>query len=199
MKTLFIPLIKPINEIPELKDIPKEIFIAYTIQYQELAEKIKAKLEKSHKILGFQQVLGCSILKAKNILLIGSGRFHALQLALQGSKVYIYEQGKIIKIGDNEIEKLKSRKKLALSKFYSSSRIGIIVSLKSGQEHLDQALELQKNLEKQGKKAYILISNNINLLDLENFQLPVYINTACPGLSLDSGDIINISDLSPGD
>jgi len=192
MKTLFIPLIKPLNKVPELNNIPKEIFIAYSIQYKELASRIKEKLGK--RVKGFQQVLGCTKLETKYpILLIGSGKFHALNLALQGNQVYIYEQGKITRIDDKELEKLKIRKKIALSKFYSAERIGILVSLKPGQEHLDKAIKLQASLKKQGKQAFIFIANNLNLFELENFQLDSWVNTACPGLELDAA-IINIQD-----
>lgn len=184
----------------ELKKLPERIFLAYSAQYKKLAEKLKKRLGKSgRKVAGIKQVLGCTKIKSKvPILLIGSGRFHALNLALQGNTVYVSEGNNIKKLESNEIEKIKSRKKVALLKFYSSGKIGILVSIKPGQESLDTAVVLREKLEKKGKKARIFITDNINTNELENYSIPVWINTACPGIILDdlsSSKILNIDDL----
>ena len=92
MKTLFIPIKSKLSfnkkDILETsKKLPINIVITYSIQYKELAINIKKILAKKHKILLFSQVLGCSILNlpksTEAILLIGSGKFHALSLALE--------------------------------------------------------------------------------------------------------------------
>ncbi len=56
---------------------------------------------------------------------------------------------------------------------------------KPGQFKLDEALKLKK---KTNKKAYIFLADNITEEELENFNLPIYINTACP--RIDSGKVI---------
>ena len=98
MKTLFIPAKTKykINKSKILlisKKLPKNIAIAYSIQYQEQAMEIKQLLSSSHNITKFIQVLGCSKpVIAKNtqaILLIGDGRFHATSLALE-TKLPVY-------------------------------------------------------------------------------------------------------------
>ena len=81
MKVLYLETKKKTAENIDLDSsgLPKELFLAYSIQYKQIAEQIKSILEKRKtKISGFQQVLGCSKLNPSSaILLIGSGRFHA--------------------------------------------------------------------------------------------------------------------------
>ena len=49
--------------------------------------------------------------------------------------------------------------------------------------------------EKQGKQAYIFISNNIDINQFENFSINSWVNTACSGLVIDNTSVINISEL----
>jgi len=188
-----------------LSNLPKELFLVYSIQYKSLAINIKKQLiNKGVKVKGFKQVLGCSKLKSNYpILLIGSGRFHALNLALQNSlPIYIYNianTGKITEFDEKELEEIKTNKKAALNKFFLSNKIGILVSTKPGQQKLKQAQELKKEIEKKypEKRCFIFISNNINTNEFENFQIPVFINTACLGLAYDSNKILNSEDIRP--
>jgi diphthamide biosynthesis enzyme Dph1/Dph2-like protein len=182
----------------ELGKLPKEIFLAYSIQYKKSAGNIKKKLEKLGKdIRGFKQVLGCSELNTKfPILLIGSGSFHALNLLLQDNEVYILEQRKIIQLPKNEIKKLKNKRKVAITRFLSYKKIGILVSYKPGQENLAFALPFKKKLQKKykDKQFRIFIADNINIQELENYDIDSWINTSCPSLSFDSR-IISIREL----
>ena len=175
--------------------LPEKIFLAYSIQYKNLAEKIKKKLQEiGKKVEGFRQVLGCTKLKTKvPILLVGSGKFHAIQLALQGNEVYILEE-QIKKLDEKEIEEIKNKRKSAIIKFLAANKIGILVSIKPGQYNLKKALFLQKKLEKEGKECFVFIADNINIEELENYDIESWLNTACPALSFDSR-IVNIEDL----
>ena len=202
MKTLFIEarrkgLVLAENIKYFIKSLDS-LSILYSIQYKSLAEEFKQEAKKQgKKILAFQQVLGCSNPKVKGtIVLIGSGRFHAVNLASRlGLPIYIIEGDKIEKITAEEIKKMQAKKKTALLKFYSSDSIGIIASTKPGQTKIREAEKLKKSLEAKGKKVYLFVADNINLAELENFPLPIYINTACPGLTLDSSKILNIEDI----
>ncbi len=197
MRVMFIEAKRKLNDAENINfdALPKQVFLAYSIQYKKLAEKVRKKLGK--RVVGFSQVLGCSQLKSKHpILLIGSGRFHALQLALQGNMVYILED-KIRKLQEKEVEKFKARRKTALSRFLFSSKIGILVSYKPGQEKLESALKLKRKLKKQGKDATLFLADNININELENYDIESWVNTACPALLLDSlkTRILNIEEL----
>jgi len=196
MKLLFIESKKKLNlDLAEIdfSMLPKEIFIAYSVQFKELAEKIKAKLDK--RVKGFQQVLGCSVLKSEYpILLVGSGKFHALNLALKGNSLYILEGAKIAKLDEKEVEKIKAKRKAALSRFYSAQKVGILVSTKPGQENLNNAVKLRKELAKKGKTAAIFIADNINLEELENYPINSWVNASCQALTFDAR-IVSIQEL----
>lgn len=202
MKTIFIParIKSEINKkkISQLK-LPKNIAIAYSIQYSETASRIREILSKKHKITSFVQVLGCSKPNfPKNtdaILLISSGKFHAISLAIETNlPVYILESDKLRKISDEEIDLLKKRKKSSYLKFLNSEKIGVLISTKSGQENLKKSLSLTWKK----KQFYYFLGNEINSKEFENFpEIQSWINTACPRLDFDNS-IINISDLNSG-
>jgi diphthamide biosynthesis enzyme Dph1/Dph2-like protein len=75
-----------------------------------------------------------------------------------------------------------------------NSKVGLIISLKKGQYFKDWK-KIKEKLEKKGKKVYVFETENINLQELDNFPLNIYINTACSGLSLDSDKIVNLRDV----
>jgi diphthamide biosynthesis enzyme Dph1/Dph2-like protein len=198
MKTLFIEAKKKNIEanLKELDNLPDTIYIVYSIQYKKLAEEIKNQLNDK-KIIGFSQILGCSEIKTSaDILLIGQGRFHALNLArTSGKEVYIFDNYSINKINKEEIAKENQKERGKYLKFLSSSNIGIIISIKSGQNNMNIAEKLKQKLEKQGKEVFLFLADTLNLSELENFPVDIFINTACPGLSLDSSMIINYKDI----
>jgi len=204
MKTLFIEAkrknLKLGENIKRFISTLGKISILFSIQYKDLAEQFKKEAEKQHKkVLCCIQVLGCSNpqLEVSTVVLVGSGRFHAVNIALRtGLPIYIIGENSISQISQGEIEELQKRKKIALSKFYMADKVGIIISTKPGQNKIKEALKLKEKLEKQDKQVYLFITDNISLSELENFPLSIYINTACPGLSLDSNKIINYEDLA---
>lgn len=201
MKVLFIESkIKNLNrdlDKSEISKLPKKLLLAYSIQYKDLALLVKKQLELNNfKITNFQQVLGCSKIQTKEpILLIGQGRFHALNLYLQAPEVFVLENNKITKIPEEEIEKAKSKKKAALLKFLSANNIGILISTKPGQENLNLAIKIKEKLEKKSKQVFLFMSNNIDISQFENFPIDSWVNTACSGLANDNPKIINYQDI----
>ena len=147
------------------------------------------------EIEGFRQVLGCSDIKAKApILLIGSGRFHAISLALKNNRVYILENDVIVKLDGKETKKIKAKRRAAFSRFLAADSIGILVSCKPGQENLSKALRLREKIRRGGKLAYLFLSDNIYLNELENYNIESWLNTSCPVLSFDA-KILNLDEL----
>lgn len=202
MKYLFIPVEYKLNldksEIKKLLNkIPNKIILIYTSQYKKIAQEIKQFLKKD--ILGFQQVLGCTKLKpnkkAKAILYIGSGMFHPVSIA-RTTKLPVYtfypETNSLNKISKEQIEKLNKKQKACYLNYVNSDKIGILISIKPGQNRLKKAISLKKQIK--NKKSYLFIGNNLNLNEIENFNIKSWINTACPRLDLDN-KIINYSDL----
>jgi diphthamide biosynthesis enzyme Dph1/Dph2-like protein len=200
---MFIPakINSDINEhkISNLK-LPKEIAIAYSIQYKEIAERIKSILSKNHKITDLIQVLGCSKPKfskeTKAILLISSGKFHAISIAAETNlPVYVLESDELRKISSEEVASLQNKKKAAYMRFLNAEKVGMLISTKLGQERLKQAISAKNKLK---KKSYLFISNNIDIKEFENFpDINSWLNTACPRMDFDSS-IFNLSDLNSG-
>ncbi len=215
-KILFAPVKVKLNlddkKIIEIsKKLPKNIAIAYSVQYRDIALQIKKilSLKAKKKITKFTQVLGCSIPAFKTslekstqgIFLITDGEFHAVSLAMEtGIPVYTPAMpsfSKINKVSEKEIEDLRKKKKASYMKFLNADKVGILVSIKPGQQHLKKALSFKKRLK--DKKAYIFLADNIDTKELENFpDIDVWVNTACPRIDFniaDSVKIINLKDI----
>ena len=63
-------------------------------------------------------------------------------------------------------------------------------------EALQLLADLKEKLEKEGKSVYLFLTDEINVNQLPNFNfIEVWVNTACPGLDLDSNKIINMEKL----
>ncbi|MEK6757967.1 MAG: diphthamide synthesis protein [Nanoarchaeota archaeon] len=199
IKTLFIPAkskqkinSEKISEIS--KSLPKNLAIAYSVQYQDIAVNIKKILSETHEITNFIQVLGCSNPKLEKktqaILLISDGKFHAVSLALATKlPVYLLSNNKLEKISETEVHNLEKRQKSAYLKYLHADKVGILVSTKPGQQNLRKAIELKNQMK--NKKSYIFLSNNINTTEFENFQIDSWVNTACPRMDLNNGLVLN--------
>jgi len=188
IKTLFIPTQKKLKanklKILEIsKQLPKNIAIAYSVQFKNLANEIKKILSKNHNITKTIQVLGCSNPKFQ---------IHAISLAIETNlPIYILEKDKLNKISNKDIQKLEKKQKVAYLKFLNADKIGILISTKPGQQNLKNAIELKKKLN--DKKSYLFIANNLNISEFENFDINSWINTACPRMDMIDNRIININ------
>lgn len=211
-----------INDI--LNRLPNKIIIASTIQYLEFAGDLKSFLEKKGKIIKTvkgrhsvydMQMLGCDILELEDsqieeiedgdvdaFLYIGDGVFHPKAFLIKFDKpVFRFNPltEKLEEIKSEEIEKLLKRQKGALLKFLTSTDIGVLITTKTGQHHLDKAQELKKKYP--DKNFYFLVDNTIDFASLENFPfVECFVNTACPRIGYDDSikitkPIINADDV----
>lgn len=209
METIFIESKSTAEIMPVVKKIldklPDKIGIVTTIQHLYKINEVEKFLEENgrHPIIG-GQILGCDATAAKKIkdkvnafLYIGSGEFHPIHVALEtGKKVYIANpiSGGTSEINDQDLEKIKKSDKVALSKFMFAKEIGILVTIKPGQENLKKAVELKNKLK--DKNSYIFIADTINFQEFENFNfIECWVNTACPRIKQDRKDIINLEDV----
>ncbi len=150
------------------------------------------------------QVLGCDAYhdafdknifdEADALLYIGDGLFHpkALLLAQRERRekidVVIWDpvSSKMRILTFDEVKAQVNRTKANLKRFISAQTIGIMVTVKPGQQYLEQAKELKKGLESQGKKAYIFIDDLLKTEQFENYPfIDAWVNTACPRIGLD--------------
>lgn len=205
MKVAFIAARSAISfsfEKIKAKQLPNSIALVSTVQFLNLLPKLKQFLEKHGKkviIKGNGQILGCNTINATSIqdkvqcfLYIGSGKFHPLAIAMSlkhPKPIFLLNPNtnEFSRLNEKDVAQALAKKKTAKIKFLGAKTIGILVSTKPGQEKLKQAEKLKEKLKKQGKKVYIFIANDIDLNQFENFpQVEAWINTACPGLSLEN-------------
>jgi len=199
MKLLFIPAIskQKLNKsnLQKLKKLPKNLAIAYSIQYINIAKQIQKELSKSHNITKFTQVLGCSQPRfpksTKAILLITDGKFHTTGLAIESNlPLYTYNNIGVNQITKLEIKDFQKKQKASYLKYLHSNNIGVFISTKPGQQNLNKALQFKKNNK---KKSYLFIANNLNTSEFENFpQIQSWVNTACRRMDINDLRIINV-------
>jgi 2-(3-amino-3-carboxypropyl)histidine synthase len=215
MKTIFIEA-KYSGEIDlskiKLEELPEKICLVTTVQFVDYLSDIKKYLEKKGKNIfigkGKQvysgQILGCeqsSALelneKADAYLYIGDGYFHPIGIALKTKKdVFIFNplSNEFKRLEKEEIEKIEKKRIGMLNRFYNSKEIGVIVSIKPGQNNLKKAKELKKKFP--DKNFYFILFDNVEHSGLENFNfIECWVNTACPRIEEDI-KVLNIDDLN---
>ena len=201
----------PTALLKNFKKLPEKIGLISTIQFSDFLKEVKKKLEKTGKnvfLNGTGMILGCNAAsalavesKVQAFLYIGSGKFHLIQMALsltEQKKIFTYNPltEEFSEISWNEVEKFKMRKKAFKVRFLSADNIGLLVSTKWGQLHLDQALKFKEKSEKKNKKVYVFLFDEFQEEQMENWpEIKSWVNTACPGIGLDSsvawiGDVI---------
>ena len=176
--------------------LPKNIGLVTTVQFLDFVDEIKKYLEINGKGIFIDkikqkyegQLLGCDIGGAEKIkdevdafLYIGTGKFHPLGIALNVDKeVFCYEPINAIlsKIHKSEVEMYNKKRRSAYMKFLETEEIGILVSLKPGQNNFRKAVELKKQLK--DKNCYIFVFDTLDFNQIENFPfIQCWVNTAC--------------------
>lgn len=206
MKVLFIEAKSKNNVSEDLLNklkLPKKIALVSTIQQLETLKEIKEYLEKKgHSVLIGGQVIGCNVInvfKVKDgvdcILYIGSGEFHPIEVARKTGKKVIKLNpftNIISEIDEQEVKDYEKKIRGKLAKFYNSKKIGIIVSLKPGQQLLWKAEKFVK--DHKDKECFIFVTNDVRKEELENFNdIKYWVNTACSRIELPG--VISIDDI----
>ncbi|MBI2662680.1 diphthamide synthesis protein [Candidatus Woesearchaeota archaeon] len=162
------------------------------------------------------QLLGCDVFTGNlklhddvdSYLYIGDGKFHPLAL-LHGQRDLVKEDikeiicydplhGKINVLKIEEVMGTFKRYRATLIKFLSAKKIGVIITLKPGQEFMKMALRLEKKFT--DKKFYFFVDDTVSLNQLENFNfIDMWVNTACPRIAIDDAEwfsrgVINLND-----
>jgi 2-(3-amino-3-carboxypropyl)histidine synthase len=175
---------------------PKNIGLATTVQFIDFVDEIKQFIESKGKKVFIDkmrqkydaQLLGCDTGAAEKIkdnvndfLYIGTGIFHPLGIALNIDKeVFCYDPiiAILSKIDKEQVERYNKKRKAAYMKFLESTEIGILVSLKPGQNNFRKAIELKNQLKE--KNCYIFAFDTLDFSQIENFPfIECWVNTAC--------------------
>ncbi len=184
--------VKPVLDkaIPMLKG---KVGIITTIQFLHLMKDVKKYLDENNiknEILG--QVLGCNIevtkkSDAETYLFFGDGLFHPKGMILKQDPYVVMADpvsNKARVLEDEEIKKFEKIRYRGLNTFFSSDNIGVLVTLKSGQEQIKAALSLKEKFK--DKNFYILLFDDLDFNTLENYQfVQCFVNTMCPRISYD--------------
>ncbi len=202
MKTKYIHVKRSVDIEPALKKaipfLKGKVGIVTTIQFLHLMKDVKKFLDKNNvksEILG--QVLGCNADAAKNtdadtLLFFGDGLFHPIGIMLKQEKNIVIANpvsntAKIL--SEKEMQKYKNIKQRGLTSFLSSKDVGVLVSMKPGQEQMKAALNLKKKYK--DKNFYILLFDDLDFNQLENFPfIECFVNTMCPRIAYDDADKI---------
>ena len=174
----------------------KKIGLITSVQFVKAMDKVKDYLEKNgkeifvHKTLKYLgQVLGCCVYSAEVIedkidcfLYVGAGKFHPLGVAIKVDKPVFsldLEKNEIISL---EKEKMKYLKKKAWheNQLKEAKSVGILVSWKKGQNRIDEARKLKKELEEKDKEVTILSFDRVTKEKMEGLKFDVLVNMICP-------------------
>ncbi len=216
MKLLFVSAKS--KKFPNFYSIPfhsllsnfSKIGIISTTQFFNLIPELKKALEKQKKkaiIYKNPNILGCNAIAAERIqdkvdafVFLTSGEFHILN-AINRIKKPIFQlnpiTGQFTKFDSQKTEIIKQKQKIIEKKFILAKNIGLLITTKPGQQKLKESIKIKKQLENKGKNVFMFIFNNLDLNQFENFpEIQLYVNTACPGLMLDSDKIINLEQVN---
>ena len=199
------------------KEKPKSVAIFSSIQFTPLDNlikqieqlNIKVNTTKAKRTDEKIQVLGCDcysdafkdqIIKDSDLIIyVGDGLFHpkALLLSQKNNKIMkpiiLFDpiSDSVKEITKKDISTQLKRYKRNLKLFMHAKGIGILVTIKPGQQYFALARRLKEKLKEQGKQAYIFIDNTFDYGNMENYPfIDAWVNTACPRIGTD--DIVNI-------
>jgi 2-(3-amino-3-carboxypropyl)histidine synthase len=188
-----------------LKRLPKNLGLVTTIQHLHLLDEIVLVLKESGRTVMIGegtgrvayggQVLGCSFSTAKNVvdkvdayLFIGTGNFHPLGVALStGKKVFALDM-ELGELRDMALvqEPILRRRFAAITRAQDAKSFGIIIGEKQGQRRLGLARKVKEMLEGKGRSGHFIALREINPEVLLPFRkLDVFVNTACPRITID--------------
>jgi 2-(3-amino-3-carboxypropyl)histidine synthase len=182
----------------------RKIGLATTVQHVQTLDEVRETLIRAGKTVAIGdtrrlsypgQVVGCDysnvISIAKDVeafLFIGGGQFHALGVALSTSKPTIAADPfdeRAFSV-EAEAQKIFKQRWGCIEEAKKAKTFGVLVGLKAMQKRLDEALDIKKKLEENGKTAYLLAAKEITPEILMEFpNVDAFVNTACPRISLD--------------
>ena len=204
VKTVFVhakstlPLDLPLDEI---KKLAKPVGVVVNIQYLHRLQEI-VDLVQGVKV---GQVLGCHTQAADKVaekvscfLFVGSGRFHPIGVALNTQKpVYCFDPATHLldNVTEDELELHRRRKKGALLKFLHSTKVGVLVSTKSGQNLMHEAITFKSACK--DKEVYLFAFETLDRNYLDNFTfIESWVNTSCPRIpETDNPGMVNMQEV----
>ncbi len=181
-----------------------KIGLATTVQHVQTLDAVREILVRAGKVVVIGdagrmsypgQVVGCDFSNVKSVaqevdafLFVGGGKFHALGVALATSKPTVVADpyDKTAYSVDLEVQKILKQRWASIEEAGRAKVFGVLISLKPGQKHFDEAVKIKDTVEKMGKTAFLFAIREILPETLMEFPtVDAYVNTACPRISLD--------------
>src|SRR3989338_2571930 len=187
-----------------------------SIQFSTQLDKILKQLEKEKitvitsqpaRTNGKYQILGCDLSyenlklekKPDAFLYIGDGIFHPRALVLaqkdesEFKEVITFDpiSKQLSSLGLKNVKKILKSYKGSLLKFLHSENVGVLITLKPGQQQFNPSKLLKEKYP--NKTFYYFVDNNIDFSKAEDFPfIESWINTACPRLGFDDAAHISL-------
>ncbi|MCJ7614861.1 diphthamide biosynthesis enzyme Dph2, partial [Candidatus Bathyarchaeota archaeon] len=181
-----------------------KIGLVTTVQHIHQLDEAKTLLENAGKtvLVGDAghvkypgQMLGCDFSNAQSVsenvdayVFVGGGRFHAIGLALATGKPTVIAdpyENMAYPIQD-QARRVIMQRWANISEAKEAKNFGVLISLKSGQMKLEEAMCIKEKLEKRDLNATLFTLREVTPSALMQFPgIDAFVNTACPRLSLD--------------
>ena len=194
MKQLFlhakvdVDLIKIVEKV--LSKLEGKVAVYTTIQHLGMIKPVLEYLKKEKvNVVSSGQILGCIVPKDKvdTFLYLGQGKFHPIAILLKHDTKVICADPiscKVTEISKSDVERVVKKQKGAMLKFLTSNKIGVLVSMKKGQEHYNEAKKLEKKYP--DKTFYYFVMDTLDFNEIENFpKVECYVNSMCPRIGFD--------------
>jgi 2-(3-amino-3-carboxypropyl)histidine synthase len=201
--------------IVDAAGLPRRLGVVASIQHLDLLPRLIRALEATgreirtapgdRRLQYAAQALGCNYTTAEAVapdveafVFLGTGRFHPLGLAfavdrpvwsldpLQGTLEAPIDRARLI-----------ARRQLVVAGVRDALHWGILVSTFAGQNRGGMAAALQARAHARGRTAEILVFGRLDPSDLTGRALDAYVNTACPRIALDDGELYSRPMLTP--
>jgi 2-(3-amino-3-carboxypropyl)histidine synthase len=196
---------EPLEKALQMLSDYSKIGLATSIQHIQIIAEAREFLERSGKTVligetgrvGYAgQVIGCDYSNVTSIadeveayLFVGGGLFHALGIALNTFKpTFVIDpyDNRVFSLSET-VSRLLKQHWICIEQAKNAKNIGILIGLKPGQKHIEDALQVKALIEKHGKTVYLLAIREVTPESLLDFpSLDAYVNTACPRISLDA-------------
>jgi 2-(3-amino-3-carboxypropyl)histidine synthase len=146
------------------------------------------------------QVLGCSFAAARHtgateILFIGTGMFHPIgvQLATGARVISLDPFARDVQVVNTD--RLLRKRFALIESARTAGSVGVIVSLKQGQQRWD----LARRLASLSERAVLVAMHEVTPEELLNLGMGCYVNTACPRLAYDDQTRFSVPVLTPSE
>jgi len=160
----------------------------------------------SHRARYRGQILGCDVGCAREVapivdgfLYLGTGDFHPLGVAVATGKkvVAVNPVSGSFRILPPRQEEFLEKRRAMVARAALGESFGVITSTKRGQTRLGLAKSLVDLLRSEGKKAHLLVVDEVLPEAIENFSFDVWVCAACPRIPIDDADRFRRPVLTP--